>query len=77
MSQTTAISLNHVELCEQERLPIGEPGWDRLLGGGAVRGSLSLLGGILELGNLRFYYRYQQNLLTTITKYCMSVEKNR
>lgn len=50
LSQTTAISLNHVELCEQERLPIGEPGWDRLLGGGAVRGSLSLLGGDPGIG---------------------------
>lgn len=48
--QTTAISLNHVELREEERLPIGEPGWDRLLGGGAVRGSLSLLGGDPGIG---------------------------
>lgn len=50
LSSATAISLDHVELREEERLPIGEPGWDRLLGGGAVRGSLSLLGGDPGIG---------------------------
>ncbi|SYX08825.1 DNA repair protein RadA,RecA-superfamily ATPases implicated in signal transduction,DNA repair protein RadA,KaiC [Chlamydia poikilotherma] len=49
-SQATAVSLNTVELREEERLCIGEPGWDRILGGGAVRGSLTLLGGDPGIG---------------------------
>ncbi|AAP05089.1 DNA repair protein RadA [Chlamydia caviae] len=49
-TQATAVSLNTVELCEEERLCIGEPGWDRILGGGAVRGSLTLLGGDPGIG---------------------------
>ncbi|EPP34384.1 DNA repair protein RadA [Chlamydia ibidis] len=40
-----AISLSSVKLTDEERLSIGSPGWDRILGGGAVRGSLTLLGG--------------------------------
>lgn len=47
---TTSVALNTIRSCAEERLPIGEPGWDRLLGGGAVRGSLSLLGGEPGIG---------------------------
>ncbi|WP_349821346.1 DNA repair protein RadA [Chlamydia abortus] len=48
--QATAVSLHTVELREEERLCIGDPGWDRILGGGAVRGSLTLLGGDPGIG---------------------------
>ncbi|WP_250247936.1 DNA repair protein RadA, partial [Chlamydia psittaci] len=49
-SQATAVSLNTIELREEERLCIGDSGWDRILGGGAVRGSLTLLGGDPGIG---------------------------
>ncbi|WP_375793245.1 DNA repair protein RadA [Chlamydia sp. 12-01] len=49
-SQAIAVSLNTIELREEERLCVGEPGWDRILGGGAVRGSLTLLGGDPGIG---------------------------
>ncbi|WP_139414251.1 DNA repair protein RadA [Chlamydia abortus] len=48
--QATAVSLHTVELREEERLCIEDPGWDRILGGGAVRGSLTLLGGDPGIG---------------------------
>ncbi|CAG9046548.1 DNA repair protein RadA [Chlamydia abortus] len=48
--QATAVSLHTIELREEERLCIGDPGWDRILGGGAVRGSLTLLGGDPGIG---------------------------
>lgn len=50
LPQTTAVSLASVKLSHEERLYIDAPGWNRLLGGGAVRGSLTLIGGEPGIG---------------------------
>ncbi|WP_042280565.1 DNA repair protein RadA [Chlamydia pecorum] len=49
-SSSCAVSLSDIELQEQERLQIDKAGWDRILGGGAVRGSITLLGGDPGIG---------------------------
>ena len=49
-SSTAPIPLNTVEFQEEIRLHTRAPGWNRLLGGGTVRGSLTLLGGEPGIG---------------------------
>ncbi|SPN73224.1 DNA repair protein RadA,RecA-superfamily ATPases implicated in signal transduction,DNA repair protein RadA,KaiC [Chlamydia serpentis] len=49
-SSTDAIALSSIELQEEARVFIDHAGWDRILGGGVVRGSLSLLGGDPGIG---------------------------
>lgn len=44
------VSLNSVEYKEEDRICTGAPGWNRLLGGGVVKGSLTLLGGEPGIG---------------------------
>lgn len=64
--EAKVIALSAVEYKEEDRICIHEaPGWNRLLGGGAVRGSLSLLGGEPGIGKstlllqMSAYYAHQ------------------
>ncbi|WP_201456781.1 DNA repair protein RadA [Chlamydia sp. 17-3921] len=50
ISEISAVSLSAVELQEEERVFIDRAGWDRIFGGGVVRGSISLLGGDPGIG---------------------------
>lgn len=50
VSEARAIALNAVECKEEDRICIEAPGWNRLLGGGVVKGSLTLLGGEPGIG---------------------------
>ncbi|AAD18206.1 DNA repair protein sms [Chlamydia pneumoniae TW-183] len=49
-SSTSAIALSSIELENESRIFIDHAGWDRILGGGVVRGSLTLLGGDPGIG---------------------------
>lgn len=50
VSTAQPISLSEVQIKEEDRLSSGFSGWDRILGGGAVKGSLSLIGGDPGIG---------------------------
>ncbi|ANH78186.1 DNA repair protein RadA [Candidatus Chlamydia sanziniae] len=63
-SVVAAVSLNTVEIQEEERLCIDYAGWDRILGGGVVRGSLTLLGGDPGIGKSTLLLQTSANLAT-------------
>ena len=75
-SSTAPIPLNTVEFQEEIRLHTRAPGWNRLLGGGTVRGSLTLLGGEPGIGKSTLLLQFLLNLPNKAIQYCMFVGKN-
>lgn len=61
--------LAEISIKEEDRISTGIGELDRVLGGGIVQGSLTLVGETPESGNRRYFYRYAAIFRQTDTRY--------
>ena len=70
------LPLSAVKSGKEERIVTGIAEFDRVLGGGIVRGSLVLVGGDPGIGKSRYYFRYAGNFHKKRCHYFMCQVRN-
>lgn len=71
INKEKAIPLNDIELGKEVRISTNISEFDRILGGGFVKGSLILLAGDLGLVNPQSFYKPAGNYAKPVKKYFM------
>lgn len=74
---TKPVSITTVETTQEPRIDTKFTEFNRVLGGGIVRGSLVLIGGIQVLENRRCCYKFALNLQAMTTPFYIFRGKNR
>lgn len=76
-TSASPMNISEVTIENEERIPTGIGELDRVLGGGIVKGSLSLVGGDPGIGKSTLLYRYAEILRIINARFYIFLGKNR
>ena len=75
-TSASPMNISEVTVENEERIPTGIHELDRVLGGGIVKGSLSLVGGDPGIGKSTLLLQVCRNLANSNVRFCIFLGKN-